>query len=188
MIDIDYLLYPIADALQMDMDLKNSTLYGETEIDFNILEGIPVRAKIRIVDSVVDAYVGTVGVILKVTGHLYLAMINDDRCKQLTFFSVDGVKAGFNEKFAKNGRLNTLDQFKGQWSRKKFYAMIAPGVRATYIRPSVDNKWELESVGPEAALGYLEMRMGEDTVTISAEDLNKKFAEERRMALLGRNK
>lgn len=187
---IDQLLYPIADALQMDFTMKKWRLYGEAEVDLDLIAGIPIKAKTAIVSSVVDEQYSTVGVILKVIGNLYIAMINDDRVKQLTFLVVDGVKAGFNDKFDKDGRLPMLDKLGQNWSRKKFYSIIAPGVRATFTRPSVANDWVTESTGPEAALEYVAMRNKQDSKkqksSYTAEELNAENAKARQDALTGK--
>jgi len=186
---VELLMYPIADAVQMGFTVKNGLLYGKSDLDLNLVDGIPIKSKMRVVDAVVDPYCGTAGVILKVAGNLYLAMINDDRVKLLTFMTVDGQKAGFNEKFNKHGRLNTLDKLKGNWSRKKFYSLIAPGVKSTHVRHSVEDDWgEPESIGPDAAMAYFSMRMDESSGTKTAEELNKENALQRQLALTGGRK
>ncbi len=184
MTTIEQLLNPIADALHIDLDFIHGLLYAEGEVDFELIKGIPTMTKFQIVDSVVDDHYDTVGVIAKIGGNLYLAMINDDRVMKLTFFAVDGKRAGFHEKFQKNGRLGILDGLNGHWSRKKFYSLIAPGVKATFVRPSVSNEWERESVGCEAAMKYLAMRQKkEQSKSKSASDWNKEFDSQRRLGL-----
>lgn len=187
MMPVEQLIYPIADALSLDMDLKDGLLYGEAEIDLDLVDGIPITTKIRVVDSVVDDTCGTVGVLMNLGGYLYLAMINDDRCKKLTFFVVDGQKAGITLKLH-NGtaRVGKMDKWDG-WSRKKFYAAIASGVKATFTRPSVADDWETHSVGPKSALDYLASR-GQETDSQTADDLNAKFKKDRLNALAGSKK
>lgn len=186
---LEQLLNPIADALQLDMEFKGGFLYGEQElegvIDNQLIPGIPILGQFRIVDSVVDDYYGVMGVIAKVGGSLYLALINDDRAMKLTLFVVDGKKANINQKIQKNGRLGSLDRLDGHWSRKKFYSVIAPGVKATFTRSSVENDWELESVGPGPAMKYLAKRKKEDQSPNSklAEVWNKDFDEQRQLSL-----
>ncbi|MCK5640961.1 MAG: hypothetical protein KAJ19_09200, partial [Gammaproteobacteria bacterium] len=97
MLPIEQLVFPIADALQMDMEYKWSRLYGEGVYDLGIVPKVPIVVELKIVDSIVDTMCSTVGVLAKFKGsQLYLAMINDDRTKELTFFVVDGAKAGIN--------------------------------------------------------------------------------------------
>jgi hypothetical protein len=175
MLTIDQLINPLVDALNLDMQLKNGRLYGEGSVDLEVLEGIPVMTKIRIVDSVIDTSCGTVGVLANLGGQLYLAMINDDRVKKLTFFVVDGEKAGL--KIKTSGRVDKLDQW-GGWSRKKFYSAIAPGVKATFTRPSVSDEWEVDSTGPKAALEYVEMRNSEGK-SKTADEWNEEFKNDR---------
>jgi len=179
----EQLLYPLSDALQIDLELKDGLLYGKQEIEGvadPLVDGIPILSKFCVVDSVVDAHCGTAGVIVKVAGNLHLAIICDDRAKKLTFFVVDGTKAGLGVE-AKNGRLGILDKFNG-WSRKRFYALIANGVKATFTRSTTGSTWTKESVGPEAALEYLEKRNNENK-SKSADDWNKENEERRHKAL-----
>jgi len=189
--NIDQLLYPIADALQMDLQLVNGVVQCEQKMDLELIDGIPIVVKMRVVDSIIDLQWGTVGIILKVAGSLYLAMINDDKRKELTFFLVDGGKAGFTNKFNKNGRLKIMSKWNGVWSRKKFYSAIAPGVKATFTRPSVSSTWKRESVGPEDALAYLKMRKqvskrDKPRKIQTADEINKEFQNQRMQALTGK--
>lgn len=175
------IMYTIADAIQVSLEYKAGLLYGEGKVDLDILKGLPVNMKVKIIDGVLDDACGVVGALLKVSGNMYLAMISDDRVGLLTFFLVDGPKAGFVSKINKHGRLGIMDSW-SNWSRKKFYSLIAPGVRATFTRNYLEDTWDMESVGPDAALAYVKKREVEDQ-GISAEDLNKKFQEDRQKRL-----
>lgn len=184
-ISTQHLLYPIADALGMDMEVKNGTLYGKMEIDFDVIDDYRLTSIVKVVDSVIDVHCGTAGVIFHVSGCLYLAVISDHRVQKLTVFVVDGTKAGF--KFKENGRLGTLDALTGAWSRKKFYSRIAPGVRATFERSWHSAKFGAPiSEGPEEAMAYLAKREEGKSPSQTAEELNKEFADKRKLALLKR--
>lgn len=185
------ILYPIADAIAMDFEMKGYRLYGDMELDLGLIDGIPLKIKPAIVSSVVDASCGTVGCLLYVVGNLYLGMIHDDRVKKLTFFAIDGPKAGFKRN--KHDRVSTLDNM-NQWSRRKFYALIAPGVKATFTRNSVDTEWQLQSVGPDDAMNYVKMREQgvhrppEQSKVVTADDLNEIERKKRLKAITGGKK
>jgi len=144
-------LYPLTDALEMDLIVVDGGLEGTKTTDIDLFEGYSPTIVSTVVESLTHFSYCVVGVLIQVWGNLHIVMVNEEIHKRLLLFVLD--KGKINEVFPK-------EEFfpRNKWSRKTLYRVMGPGVKAIYHRCSYDDTWEKLKNGPERLRKYNEAR------------------------------
>lgn len=129
-----HMLYPLADALDMDFSLVADRLKGNRKTKMDLFEGYSPTIVSTIVRSLTHFSYGVTGVLVQVWGNLHVAIVNEDNTKQLFLFVLDRSK--MKEAYPKS------DLFENnEWSRGDMYHLMEPGLKAIYYRSSYNTQW-----------------------------------------------
>lgn len=126
------MLYPLADALEMEFRITKDGLEGTRKTAIELFEGYSPTICSTILESLTDFEYGVIGIYMQIWGNLHVAIINEDQYKQLTLFVVDRSKMAKRVVFPPNTK----------WSRKRAYAALGGGTVAIYHRGSYDDDWK----------------------------------------------
>jgi len=141
------MLYPLADALDMDFSLVADRLKGNRKTKMDLFEGYSPTIVSTIVRSLTHFSYGVTGILLQVWGNLHIAIINEDKTKQLTLFVLD--RAAMKRVNPKTGLFED-----NTWSRGDLYRLMEPGLKAVYYRSSYNTEWKKLSNGTQRLKAY----------------------------------
>ncbi len=126
------MLYPLADALEMDLAVESFKITGSRKGVYEVFEGYSPTVVAQVKDSLIDEMNGISAVVIQVWGNLNIMMISEDRKSLLTLFVFDRAKAP-DPKY--------MNPWQGFWSRKDCYKWLEPSCQAIYSRSIFDTVW-----------------------------------------------
>lgn len=149
-IEINRVLYPIADALEMDLSLHAVkgviTFQGHRKAPHFFFEGYSPIVVASIVESFVDELNEVAVAIVRIFGNLRVMVVCDTPKKVVSLYVFDATKC--TEKFP----------LTDTWSRAKAYAWLEPSVRAIYSQSLIDLTWVKLPLGRVRLKKYNEER------------------------------
>lgn len=144
-------LYALADAVAFELsyDKKANAIMGSTEVKLKLLEGQEFGLNVKVVDWLADWELAYVGVLLHVSGQLYVSVVVDYAKYKVTVLVLNGQVLDL-----KPNKRNAF--FPATWSRKKLYMSVLPGVKAGFERKiQSDEPWVLLGKGNAWMREYL---------------------------------
>jgi hypothetical protein len=131
-----YKLYPLADAIDMELELGKDgiEIRGRKNFNLDILPGLRLTLPLKIVSSLCDLSGTEIGVLVHVKGDLYFFAGNDSNYAAITISLIDGsqVSGGLNEIFERNKVLTFNEADK----------LLNPCVQAAFERRATGTTWK----------------------------------------------
>jgi len=168
------LVLPLADSLCMDLteerDKGGRWLAGEKSLHLKeLISGRAINCTVKVMDSIVDTGNQVCGVVVRVSGNLYLCVFAEGR-GYVTVLVLDGLALGFPEKIFEGKPLGVFHDF---WSRKGLFERLLPGIKATFSRKIYSDVWVALGDGKESIVAYLQGRKeGRKSKDLIKEDMS----------------
>lgn len=134
---IEALLYPISDALQVNLQFhaKGKTLTGHAERQVKIGKDTTFPVKLDIVSSFVNKAGAQAGALAHVAGHLYLLMCHKLDSRAVSCYLVDSSRLGLK-------RLQMVDCLPHDSTIRDAVRQLKPGITASFSRTAMAGAWQ----------------------------------------------
>lgn len=134
---MESLLYPISDALQMDLDYraKGKVLAGQMNRDVKLDKDVTFPVKLSAVASFVNKKEAQAGVLCHVAGHLYVLMCHKLDTRAVSCYLVDSSRLGLK-------RLQMVDCLPHGTTIREAVKQLRPGITASFSRKAMAADWQ----------------------------------------------
>lgn len=156
------LLYPIADALAINLVFEGVKVNGSRKAVYDVFEGYSPTVIASVIDSLVDGINDIVAVTVQIWGNLNVMCILDNRQAMISLFVFDRAKIPTD--------LAPFGQF---WSRQNTYSWLEGSCKAIYSRPIHDTEWVKLEAGPKKLKDYNEARYKGERAKVAYEAMWK---------------
>jgi len=146
------LIFPLADTLVMDLKFKakSKMILGKKNMRLAWSKGIEINCSLTVVASFIDKMNGQSGVLVQVRRGMFLLVGYNHKHRVVSLYVVskDALKGHFEEKYLK---ANLTDIFHPSMTVKDAVMLLWPGIKAAFMRRTMDNEWESLSLMDIAA-------------------------------------